>query len=198
MQSKKSLLKEGLWANNPITRMALGFCSTLAVTNLVKNTLVMCVSVTLVLVLNSVIISALRSRIPDRARMIAYMLITATLVKGIDFFLKLYLPDISEALGAYVALIITNCIIMGRAEAFAAGNTVVSSGIDALSTGLGYSLSLLIIAIIREILGFGTIWGVEIYGEAFSPMQLLSTPPGAFFMLGVFVLVMNTLKGDTE
>ena len=126
--------------------MMLGLCSTLAVTNLMANALVMSLAVTVVLVVNSAIISGLRNIIPDRVRMITYMLIISALVITVDQFLKIFVPDVSRALGPYVALIITNCILMGRAEAYAINNPVGISVVDALGVGLGYTFSLMTIA----------------------------------------------------
>jgi Na+-transporting NADH:ubiquinone oxidoreductase subunit D len=188
------LFKEGLWENNPIFRMALGLCSTLAVTNLLFNTIIMATSVTVTLILNSIIISVLRNIIPEKIRMISYMIITSALVIIIDMIIKIFYPEISKQLGPYVALIITNCIIMGRAEAFAINNPVFESFIDAVSIGLGYSLSLISLAIVREFLGFGTLLGFSITKGLFAPFKLLSVPPGAFFMLGVFILIVNTIS----
>ncbi len=192
--TKSEILKDGLWANNPIFRMALGLCSTLAVTNLLLNTLIMATSVTVTLILNSIIISALRNIIPEKIRMISYMIITSALVIIIDMVIKIYYPEISKQLGPYVALIITNCIIMGRAEAFAISNGVVDSFLDAVSIGFGYSLSLISLAIVRELLGFGTLLGYTITKDLFAPFKLLSIPPGAFFMLGIFILIVNTIS----
>ncbi len=190
----KMVFTEGLWHNNPIFGMMLGLCSTLAVTNIMTNTLVMSISVLLVLIVNSVIISLIRNLIPEKVRMIAYMLITSTLVITVDMVLKLALPEVSKAMGPYVALIITNCIIMGRAEAFAARNSVTISIVDALGVGLGYTFSLLVISFFRELFGFGSIFGFQVIPESIEPIKLLTIPPGAFFSLGVFILVINILK----
>ncbi len=192
--NRKKIMREGLWDNNPIFRMALGLCSTLAVTNQLFNTIIMSSSVLITLILNSLIISLLRNIIPERVRMISYMIITSTIVILVDMVLKLFLPEISKELGPYVALIITNCIIMGRAEAFAINNGVLDSVIDAVSIGLGYSLSLIALAIVREILGFGTIMGYSLFSGAFTPIKLFATPPGAFFMLGIFILIINRIS----
>lgn len=189
--NRKKIFTDGLWDNNPIFRMALGLCSTLAVTNLIFNTLVMSLSVLVTLILNSLIISLLRNLIPERVRMISYMLITSTIVILVDMVLKIYLPEISKELGPYVALIITNCIIMGRAEAFAINSGVVDSVIDAVSVGLGYSLSLIVLSIVREVLGFGSFVGMPLLKGLFIPIKLLTIPPGAFFMLGIFILIVN-------
>ena len=193
-KKNKQVMTEGLWHNNPIFGMVLGLCSTLAVTNLVKNTLVMTMAVLLVLIANSAIISAIRNLIPEKVRMIAYMLITSTLVIAVDIILKLFLPDISKAMGAYVALIITNCIIMGRAEAFAASNSADLSVVDALGVGLGYAFSLLTISVFRELVGFGTIFGFQVLPESLETVSIFSIPPGAFFSLGAFILIINVIR----
>lgn len=188
------VFKEGVWHNNPIFGMVLGLCSTLAVTNLMTNALVMSLSVTVVLVINSCLISAMRNIIPERVRMVVYMLITATFVIIVDLTLKISVPDVSKALGPYVALIITNCIIMGRAEAYAINNPVGISMIDALGVGAGYTFSLMAIAFFREIIGFGSIFGVKFIPVTMDSMKLFTIPPGAFFALGIFILVINTIK----
>jgi Na+-transporting NADH:ubiquinone oxidoreductase subunit D len=189
---------EGLWHNNPTFGMVLGICSALAVTNLMANALVMSLAVTAILVVNSLIISALRNLIPERVRMITYMLIISTLVITVDQFLKIFVPDISRALGPYVALIITNCILMGRAEAFAINNPVGIAIVDALGVGLGYTFSLMIIAFFRELFGFGSLFGLKIIPEAVTPIGLFSVPPGAFFALGIFILFINSIRGRKE
>ncbi len=187
---------EGLWHNNPIFGMVLGLCSTLAVTNLMNNALVMSLAVTVVLILNSAIISAIRNLIPERVRMIAYMLVISTLVITVDRFLKIFVPEISNALGPYVALIITNCILMGRAEAFAINNPVRISVMDALGVGLGYTFSLMSLALFREILGFGSLFGLRILPKGISTLSLFSVPPGAFFALGIFILIINSIRKE--
>ncbi len=185
---------EGLWHNNPIFGMVLGLCSTLAVTNLMSNALVMSLAVTVVLILNSTIIAAMRNIIPERVRMIAYMLVISTLVITVDRFLKIFVPNISNALGPYVALIITNCILMGRAEAFAINNPVAISIMDAFGVGLGYTFSLMSLAFFREFFGFGSLFGIRVIPEGISTLSLFSVPPGAFFALGIFILVINSIR----
>jgi len=188
------IFKEGVWHNNPIFGMVLGLCSTLAVTNLMSNALVMSISVTVVLIANSFLISLLRKIIPEKVRMIAYMLITSTLVITVDMALKIMLPQVSKALGPYVALIITNCIIMGRAEAYAINNPVRVSLVDAFGVGVGYTFSLMTIALFREIIGFGSVFGIRIIPASIQPLSLFTVPPGAFFALGIFILVINTIR----
>lgn len=188
------VFKEGIWHNNPIFGMMLGLCSTLAITNIMKNSLVMGLSVLIVLIANSAIVSAMRNMIPEKVRMITYMLITSTLVITVDMVLKVFLPEISKAMGPYTALIITNCIIMGRAEAFAVSNNVNISIVDALGVGLGYTFSLMTISFFRELIGFGTLFGFQVLPEAIPPISLFTIPPGAFFSLGTFILVINIIK----
>ncbi|MGA1868410.1 MAG: Rnf-Nqr domain containing protein [bacterium] len=185
---------EGVWHNNPIFGMVLGICSTLAVTNLMENALVMSLAVILILCVNSLIISFLRSIIPARVRMVTYMLVISTLVIAVDQSLKIFVPDISRALGPYVALIITNCIIMGRAEAYAINNPPFITVMDAFGVGIGYMFSLMTIAFFREILGFGTCFGIKILPDFVTPMGLFAIPPGAFFALGTFILVINVIR----
>jgi Na(+)-translocating NADH:ubiquinone oxidoreductase D subunit len=189
-----AVFSEGLWHNNPIFGMVLGLCSTLAVTNLLVNALVMSVSVTVILVLNSLIISLMRKIIPERVRMITYMILISSFVIAVDMVLRIALPSISKALGPYVALIITNCIIMGRSEAYAINNPVGLSVVDALGVGLGYSFALLSIGLFRELLGFGSFFGIELLPEGAQAITLFTIPPGAFFALGIFILVTNTIR----
>lgn len=192
------IFKEGVWHNNPIFGMVLGLCSTLAVTNLMSNALVMSLSVTVVLIANSFLISLLRKIIPDKVRMIAYMLITSTLVITVDMILKIMLPQVSKALGPYVALIITNCIIMGRAEAYAINNPIKVSLIDALGVGVGYTFSLMTISLFREAIGFGSLFGIRFLPARIPTISLLTVPPGAFFALGIFILVINSIRNRSS
>ena len=185
---------DGLWHNNPIFGMILGLCSALAVTNLMLNAFVMSLSVTVVIVVNSLIISSIKGLIPERVRMIAYMLIISSLVITVDMVLKIFLPDVSRALGPYVALIITNCIVMGRAEAFAINNPVRHSVLDALGVGMGYGFSLMVLSLMREWSGFGTLFGLRALPEAVTPAALMSIPPGAFFALGTYILVVTAVR----
>jgi Na+-transporting NADH:ubiquinone oxidoreductase subunit D len=196
----KKIFWDAFWIDNPIFRQILGICSTLAVTNLIVNTVVMCVGLIFVQLCASVTVSLLRSLTPRRIRMMVQVLIIAGYVIMFDRVLQAYLPDISKALGAYVGLIITNCIIMGRCEAFASTNKPYPAFIDGLASGLGYSVILLAIAIPREILGFGTIlhstpFVVHLMPEGFTKWIIMVMAPGAFFMLGILIWV---IRGWTE
>ena len=180
---------EQVWAENPIFRQILGICSALAVTNLMKNTLIMCAALIFVNVCSNMIISAIREFTPRRTRMITQVLIIATFVIIVDLIIKAFAYEASKQMGAYVGLIITNCIIMGRAEAFASRNTVGLTFWDALGSGLGYSVVLIAVALMREPLGFGTLLGYRIMPAGFVEWQLMVLPPGAFIALGIFIWI---------
>jgi Na+-transporting NADH:ubiquinone oxidoreductase subunit D len=185
---------ESFWYNNATFGMVLGICSSLAVTTSVKNALVMGISVTLVLIISSITVSFLRHIIPAKVRIISFMLIISTLVIMVDFILKIYLTDVSKALGPYVGLIITNCILMGRAEASAIKEPPFYSFLDSLGSGLGYCLSISIMAMFREILGKGSLLGINILGESWEGWSLLMIPAGAFFVLGFYIMGANKIK----
>ncbi len=195
--TNKEILIAGIWKDNPVLRQVLGICSTLAVTNLLANTLVMCAGLIFTTIMSSMTVSLLRNLIPSRIRMMVQTLIIASYVIIVDIVIQSYLPDISEALGPYVGLIITNCIIMGRCEAFAQNNKIIPSGIDGLAMGIGYTLVLVIIAIVRESLGFGTLLGFRVMPEFFTPWTIMIVAPGAFFVLGVFIWIIRALTPET-
>jgi len=182
-----------LGSENPVFAQILGICSTLAVTNVLENTAVMCAGLIFTTALSNTTVSILRKWIPSRIRMMVTTLIIAFYVILVDIVLKAYLPDISRQLGAYIGLIITNCIIMGRAEAFALNNKPGLSFIDGLTSGLGYAYVLLIIAFFRELLGSGTIWGFTVLGDWWVKWSIMVMAPGAFFMLAVFIWIVKGL-----
>ncbi len=186
-ETSKSVLSKGIWAENPIYRQVLGICSALAVTNLLANTLFMCFGVIFVTSLSNLTISLLRNHIPKRIRMIVQVLIIASYVMMVDIVIRALAPDIHRFIGPYVGLIITNCIIMGRAEAFASQNKPLISLLDGAASGMGYSLVLIAIALVREPLGFGTLAGVELPGLDvwWHQWTIMVMPPGAFFMLAI-------------
>ena len=172
---------------NQVLRQVLGICSSLAVTNSMSNSLVMGLGLSFVTALSSMTLSAMREIIPHRVRMLAQTLVIAVYVILVDLFLKAYLPDISKTLGPYVGLIITNCIIMGRAEAYAQKNPPVPALIDGFFAGLGYTGVLLIISLIREVLGFGTVFGMNINFAGFQTWTIMIMPPAAFFIIGALI-----------
>jgi len=191
-ESKKETFMANIWKNNPVIVQILGICSALAVTNNMTNTLIMGIGLTFATGFSSLTISALRKYIPKNVRMIVQVLIIATYVIILDIVLKAYLPSISKALGPYVGLIITNCIIMGRAESYAESHGPVLSFIDGVSAGVGYSLILLLIAFIRELLGFGSIFGLRVLPESFTPWVIMITAPSAFFIIGTIIWIART------
>ena len=181
------IIKTQLITENQVLRQVLGICSSLAVTNSMSNSLVMGLGLSFVTALSSMTLSAMREIIPHRVRMLAQTLVIAVYVILVDLFLKAYLPDISKTLGPYVGLIITNCIIMGRAEAYAQKNPPVPALIDGFFAGLGYTGVLLIISLIREVLGFGTVFGMNINFIGFQTWTIMIMPPAAFFIIGALI-----------
>ena len=181
------IINAQLITENQVLRQVLGICSSLAVTNSMSNSLVMGLGLSFVTALSSMTLSAMREIIPHRVRMLAQTLVIAVYVILVDLFLKAYLPDISKTLGPYVGLIITNCIIMGRAEAYAQKNPPVPALIDGFFAGLGYTGVLLIISLIREVLGFGTVFGMNINFAGFQTWTIMIMPPAAFFIIGALI-----------
>ena len=190
--SAGSIIRQGLWHENPVLKHTLGICSTLAVTNLLTNTLVMNIGLIFTLAMSCVTVSILRQLTPLRIRMMVQTLIIASYVIVFDIVIKAYLPEISEALGPYVGLIITNCIIMGRCEAFARNNPPLPSLLDGLAVGAGFSLVLFAIAVARELLGFGTLFGFRVMPPGFTPWTIMIMAPGAFFMLALYVWIVRS------
>ncbi len=187
------ILKKNLWTNNPVFVQILGICSTLAVTNNLSNTLIMTLAVTFVTGLSSTTVALLKSLIPRKVRMIVQTLIIAFYVIIVDIILRAWLPEISKSLGPYVGLIITNCIIMGRAEAFAQSNPPIPALWDGLTSGLGYMLVLVLVAAVRELLGAGSLMGFPVMGSSFTRWTIMVMPPSAFFLLGSFIWAARTI-----
>jgi len=197
MVTKTSYSKEfikGLWDENPVLRMLLGLCPTLAVTNSAINGFSMGLAVIFTLVLSSTIISLARNIIPKEVRIPTFIIVIATFVTIADKMLAAYVPDISKALGPFVPLIVVNCIILGRQEAFASKNPVGHSIIDALGMSIGFTIILTILGAIRELLGVGTIFAVQIMPESFEPWMVMVLQPGAFLTLGLMIGVGNWLN----
>lgn len=185
----------GVWGDNPVFRQVLGICSALAVTNLLINSLIMGIALTFVTAFSSLTISIIRKFTPNHIRMMVQVLIISAYVIIVDIFLQAYMPDLSAALGPYVGLIITNCIIMGRAEAFAQQNSPLPSFIDGFANGIGYTLVLLAIALVREFLGFGSLFGFPILGEEVTRWTIMVMPPAAFFLLAIIIWIAYTIQG---
>lgn len=192
--NEKTALKtfiNGLIHENPTFVLMLGMCPTLAVTTAVVNGIGMGLSTMVVLICSNVVISLLRKFIPAKIRIASYIVIVAGFVTIVEMLLKAYLPSLSESLGIYIPLIVVNCIILGRAEAFASKNSVLLSAFDGLGMGLGFTVSLTLIATVREVLGAGTFAGIELFGAGFKPMSIMILPPGAFLTLGILLAVIN-------
>ncbi len=200
MASEKSIsiVKRSLFSENQVLRQILGICSSLAVTNAMSNSVVMGLGVTFATMLSSFTLSIMRNWIPHRIRMIVQTLVIASYVIFVDIVIRAYLPDVSKQLGPYVGLIITNCIVMGRAEAYAQKNPPWPSLLDGLFSGLGYTMVLLVISFIRELLGFGTLFGMTILPESFEKWTIMVMPPAAFFIIGVMIWVLNARKLKRE
>ena len=179
--------KRNMFTENQVLRAILGICSSLAVTNTMKNSLVMGLGVAFVTGLSSLTLSAMRNVIPHRVRMLVQTLVIAAYVIFVDLLLQAYIPDISKQLGPYVGLIITNCIIMGRAEAYAQSNPPVPAMWDGFFAGLGYTMILMIISLIREVLGFGTVFGFNVNFVGFETWTIMIMPPAAFFIIGSMI-----------
>ena len=189
----KRIVRDNLGKNNAVFVQILGICSTLAVTNSLRNTAVMVLGVMFTVSLSSFTVSIFRKLIPSRIRMMVETLIIATYVIIVDIVLRAYLPAVWKQLGPYVGLIITNCIIMGRTEAIALSNPPGKSLIDGFASGMGYGYVLLVIAFFRELLGAGTIWGLPVFGDWWTNWSIMIMPPGAFFMLALFIWVVKGL-----
>lgn len=199
----KKIIKDGFWDTNPVTYQVLGICSALAVTTQVKTALVMSLALTFVTSISNVVISLIRNFIPAQIRIIVQLTIVSALVISIDQVLRAYMFDVSKQLSVFVGLIITNCIVMGRLEAFAMGNSPWKSFLDGLANGLGYSVVLIVIGVVREIFGAGTLLGFHIvpqalYAQGYVNNGLMMLAPGAFFLLGIIVWIQRSVSGYKE
>jgi Na+-transporting NADH:ubiquinone oxidoreductase subunit D len=192
------ILKDNLWFNNPVFIQILGICSTLAVTNNLTNTFIMSMGVMFVTGFSSFTVSVMKTLIPRKVRMIVQTLIIAFYVIILDILLRAYLPDISKALGPYVGLIITNCIIMGRAEAFGQSNGPLLSFWDGITSGLGYAWVLMAIAFVRELLGFGTLFGIPVMPTFIPRWTIMVMAPSAFFLMGGLLWIIKTIMLKKE
>ena len=200
-KKNRKLLKDPLDDSNPITVQVLGICSALAITVQLQQAVIMSLSVLFVMIGGNVIISLLRNMVPDRIRIIVQLVVVASLVIIVDQVLKAFQPDISEKLSVFVGLIITNCIVMGRAEAFAMKNGPIPSFMDGVGNGLGYSFVLLVVAFVRELFGTGKLFGVEILplvteGGWYQANGLLLLPPNAFFLIGLLIWAIRAVNTE--
>lgn len=185
---------KGLWRENPVFVQVLGMCPVLAVSNTAINALAMGAAATFVLVMSSTLVSLFRSFIPKQVRIASFILIIATFVTIVDFLIQAISLDIHRALGAFIALIVVNCIILGRAEAFASKNSVGRSILDAFGMGVGFTFALLCLGVVREVLGNGTLFDVPVFGEGFQAWSIMLLPGGGFFTLGAWLLVFGYMQ----
>ncbi len=199
--SKLSYLTNGIIKENPVLRLVLGTCPTLAVTTAAFNGLGMGLAATFVLICSNVVISALRKVIPDKVRLPAYITVIATFVTIVQMLVQAYVQDLYSALGVYLPLIVVNCIILGRAEMFASKHNVVESALDGLGMGIGFTLTLLLMSSIREILGSGSIFGITLIPEESDRISIMTTPPGGFLTFGMLmalVIFLETKMGQKK
>jgi electron transport complex protein RnfE len=185
---------KGLWRDNPVFVMLLGMCPVLAVTNSVSNALAMGAATTFVLFMSSTLVSILRKWIPKQVRIASYILIIATFVTVVEYLIQAISLDIHKALGAFISLIVVNCVILGRAEAFASRNSIGKSMLDALGMGLGFTIACTSLGVVRELLGAGTLMNFQVMPDSYEPWTIMILPGGAFFVLGGWLLLFNYLK----
>jgi electron transport complex protein RnfE len=185
---------KGLWRDNPVFVQVLGMCPVLAVTNTARNALAMGLATLFVLVMSNIAVSSLRRFIPKQVRIATFILIIATFVTVVDYAIQAISLELHKALGAFIALIVVNCLILGRAEAFASKNTVWRSILDGLGMGIGFVFALLCLGGVREILGSGSFFGVELFHEGYQDWVVMVLPSGGFFTLGGWLLLFNWLK----
>jgi len=185
---------EGLWRDNPVFVMLLGMCPVLAVTNSATNALAMGLATTFVLLASGGLISAIARYIPKQVRIATYIIIIATFVTMVDYVIQAISLDLYNALGAFIQLIVVNCMILGRAEAYASKHRPLKSLVNALGMGLGFTFALLCLGVVRELLGAGSLFGVDLFGENFQPWVVMVLPAGGFLVLGTWLLLFDWIK----
>ena len=198
MKEKLKVFSNGLLKENPSLRLVLGTCPTLAVTTLAVNGLGMGLAATFVLVCSNIAISALRKIIPDKVRLPVYITVIATFVTVLQMLVKAFVPALDSALGIFLPLIVVNCIILGRAEMFASKNSIGLSALDGLGMGLGFTGTLVVMGSVREVLGAGTLFGVQVMPAAVDPMTVFITPPGGFFVFGCLMALVIWIEIKTN
>ena len=196
--NKLELVTRGLLKENPVLRLVLGTCPTLAVTTMAVNGLGMGVAATFVLICSNIVISALRKIIPDKVRIPAFITVIAGFVTVVQMIVKAFLPALDSALGVFLPLIVVNCIILGRAEAFASKNNVIDSALDGLGMGLGFTLALTAMATLREVIGAGTWLGITIVPESIDRLTIMTSAPGGFFCYGFLMAMIVLLEMKTN
>lgn len=185
---------KGLWRENPVFVQVLGMCPTLAVTNSTMNAIAMGLATAFVLIMSNILVSSLRNFIPKQVRIASYILIIATFVTMVDYMIQAISVDLHKSLGAFISLIVVNCVILGRAEAFASKNTIGKSIMDALGMGLGFTFALVCLGVVREILGSGSVLGYSFFPDNFQEWVVMILPAGGFFTLAMWLLIFNGAK----
>lgn len=193
MKKLKGIVFNGIVTENPTFRLVLGMCPTLAITTTVSNGLGMGLAATFVLICANLVISLLRNFIPDKIRIPAFIVVIATFVTIVQLLLQAFIPALYESLGVFIPLIVVNCIIFARAESFASKNPPLESACDGLGMGLGFTLAITLLSAIRELLGSGTLLGIQVMPDGYQPMAIITQAPGGFIMLGLLMVVMNSL-----
>ena len=193
MKELRKIFMNGIIDENPTFRMVLGMCPTLAITTAVSNGIGMGLAVTFVLVFSNLVISLLRKAIPDQIRLPAFIVVIATFVTIVQLVVKAFVPALDAALGVFIPLIVVNCIIFGRAEAFAFKNKPIPAIVDGLGMGIGFTIAITLISAVRELFGAGTLLGVQVMPAGYMPMDLLVKPAGGFIVLGLLLALMNKL-----
>lgn len=194
MKELVNRLKTGIITENPVFIQVLAMCPTLAVTSSVKNAAGMALAATVVLIGSNAVISLIRKLVPDKIRIPAYIVVIATFVTLIQFLLQAYIPDLYKSLGIFLPLIVVNCVILGRAEAYASKNKVIPSIFDAIGMGLGFGLAIIILATFREVIGNGTFYGFQVLPKSYVPAMVMTSAPGAFITLGILLASLNQYK----
>jgi electron transport complex protein RnfE len=183
--------RKGLWRENAVFRLLLGLCPALAVTTSAENGLAMGLATTFVLVCSNIVVSLLRKVIPPKVRIPSFIVVIASFVTVVQLCMEAYFYDLYKALGIFIPLIVVNCLILGRAEAFASKNRFVPAVVDGVGMGLGFTLALFVLGAVRELFGSGTLLGYSVFGEAYQPLILMILPPGAFIAMGLLLAAMN-------
>ena len=194
MKELVNRLKTGIITENPVFIQVLAMCPTLAVTSSVKNAAGMALAATVVLIGSNAVISLIRKLVPDKIRIPAYIVVIATFVTLIQFLLQAYIPDLYKSLGIFLPLIVVNCVILGRAEAYASKNKVIPSIFDAIGMGLGFGLAIVVLATFREVIGNGTFYGLQLLPKSYVPAMVMTSAPGAFITLGILLASLNQYK----
>ena len=197
-QSLKSVFLGGVITENPTFRLVLGTCPTMAVTTSATNGVGMGAAATFVLIGSNVVISLLRNFIPDKIRIPAFIVVICTFVTMVQMFMQAFVEELYGSLGMFIPLIVVNCIILARAEAFASKNPVLPSAVDGLGMGLGFTIAITVMGAIRELIGSGTVFGMQVFGASYEPMLLLVLPAGGFLVFGLMLASINIITGEFE